>query len=358
MSRPAKVILKLDALRHNFKQIKKLAPHSFVLAMVKSNGYGHGIERVALALPEADAFGVACMEEGLLLRAAGVRNPIVLIEGLFSEDELSQAVAENFTLVVHHEAQVRMLELHSPSAPLSVWLKIDTGMHRLGIAFNEVKEVYQRLFACPAVKKPLGLMSHFAMAEDADHVHTEQQILQFDKATAGLTGFHSLCNSAGIIAWPSARREWVRPGLMLYGASPFVGQQGADYELQPVMSLQSKLIAIHRLVKDDCVGYGRTWKCPEDMLIGVAAVGYGDGYPQYTKTGTSILVNGQRCPLVGRVSMDMLTVDLRSQPDAKVGDPIVLWGETLPVEEVAQGSHTSAYELLTRITQRVKVIVT
>jgi len=357
MSRPTKVIIRLDALRHNFQQIKLRAPHSSILAMVKSNGYGHGIERVALALPEVDAFGVACIEEGLLLRQAGVRHPVVLMEGLFSDDELSQTTAENFTLVVHHAAQVEMLEINPHLTPLSVWLKINTGMNRLGFAPEKANEMYQRLLKCPVVKKPIGLMSHLATADVPSSAHTERQIALFDQVTTGLPGPRSLCNSAGIIAWPLAQRDWVRPGLMLYGASPFVGQQGAQYQLRPAMSLQSELIAIQKIIKGECVGYGGTWICPEEMLIGVVAVGYGDGYPQYARAGTPVLVNGRICPLIGRVSMDMLTVDLRMQPDAKVGDPVVLWGEALPIELVVEDNYTSAYELLTRITQRVKVEV-
>lgn len=357
MGRPTKIIIQLDALQHNLTQVKTLAPHSSILAMVKSNGYGHGIERIALALKNADAFGVACIEEGLLLRKAGVHHPVVLMEGLFTDDELSRAAAENFTMVVHHESQVHMFEIHPHLAPLSVWLKIDTGMHRLGFDPSQTKEMYQRLQACPSVKKPIGLMSHFSTADGSDRIHTEQQIAQFDEVTQGLSGPRSLCNSAGIIAWPSAHRDWVRPGLMLYGVSPFPEHHPMHDVLQPVMSLQSELIAIHHITKEECVGYGRTWTSPEDMRIGVVAIGYGDGYPQFARMGTPLLVNGQICPLVGRVSMDMLTVDLRSQPDAKVGDPVVLWGKGLPVEKVAEGNHTSAYELLTRITQRVKVVV-
>ena len=357
MSRPTKVIIQLDALRHNFQQIKLRAPRSSILAMIKSNGYGHGIERVALALPEADAFGVACIEEGLALRQAGVHHAVVLMEGLFSSDELSRAAAENFTLVVHHVAQIEMLESNPHLTPLSVWLKINTGMNRLGFAPETVNVMHQRLLKCPAVKKPLGLMSHFAMADALSSAHTGRQIALFDQVTAGLPGPRSLCNSAGILAWPSAQRDWVRPGLMLYGASPFAGQQGVQYQLRPAMSLQSELIAIQKIAKDECIGYGGTWICPEEMRMGVVAMGYGDGYPQYARAGTPVLVNGRVCPLVGRVSMDMLTVDLRKQPDAKVGDPVVLWGEELPIELVAEENRTSAYELLTRITQRVKVEV-
>jgi len=358
MTRPTKIIIHLDALRHNLQQIKKQAPHSSILAMVKSNGYGHGIQRVALALSQADAFGVACSEEGLLLRKAGVRQPIVLIEGLFTPDELTLAEAENFTPVVHHEAQVEIFEKNPCVNPLSIWLKINTGMNRLGFNPTEIKKIVQRLIICPSVKKPIHFMTHFATADDVSNSsQIEQQIAIFDKTVSGFSGLQSLCNSAGIFAWPSAHRDWVRPGLMLYGASPFAGHSGTDYGLRPAMSLESKLIATHIIAKGESVGYGSTWVSPEEMPIGVVAMGYGDGYPQFAKNGTPILVNNSICPLVGRVSMDMLTVDLRTQPHAKIGDPVTLWGEGLPVETIAEGNHSSAYELLTRITQRVRVEV-
>ncbi len=357
MSRPTKIIIHLDALHHNMQQVKKYAPHSSILAMVKSNGYGHGIERVALALSNADAFGVACSEEGLLLRKAGVRHPIVLIEGLFTPDELSLAETENFTAVIHHESQVEMFEKNPCGNPLPIWLKINTGMNRLGFEPAQVKKIVHRLVACPGVKKPFCFMTHFATADSSDLSHTEQQIALFDKTIVGFTGLQSLCNSAGIIKWPSVQRDWVRPGLMLYGASPFPGHHGTEYALRPVMSLQSELIAIHTIEKGERIGYGSTWQSPEKMRIGVVAMGYGDGYPQFAKNGTPILVNNAICPLVGRVSMDMLTVDLRTQPYAKVGDPVTLWGNGLPVEAVAEGNYSSAYELLTRITQRVRVEV-
>ena len=357
MGRPTKINIHLDALRHNLAEIKKLAPHSAILAMVKSNAYGHGLERIGSALPDADALGVACIEEGMRLRNANVKNPILLLEGLFSGDELSKAVEQDFMLVVHHEAQVQMLEKAQRVKPLTVWLKLDTGMHRLGFEPSQAEKMYQRLMQCDAVKKPLVLMTHFAQSESTDRAPTAKQIELFNQATAHLPGPRSLCNSGAIIGWPSAQNDWVRPGLILYGASPFSGHSGIDYQLQPVMSLTSELIAIHRIPQGEKVGYGGTWTCPEEMLVGVVAIGYGDGYPQFAKSGTPVLVNGTICPLVGRVSMDMSTVDLRSQPQAKVGDPVILWGPGLPVEQVALNNNTSAYELLTRITQRVHVVV-
>jgi alanine racemase len=357
MARPAQITINLSALRQNLDQIRKMAPDSSVLAMVKSNAYGHGIERIALALPDADALGVAALEEGMQLRRAGVENAIVLMEGLFCADELSKVVSDNFTIVVHQISQVEMLEKAGKIKPVSIWLKINTGMHRLGFDPNEVEAVHRRLTKCKAVKKPIGLMTHFAESDSLDRAPTLQQIELFNKATADFTGPRSLSNSAGIIAWPSAHADWVRPGIMLYGASPFAAHRGVEHHLHPVMSLSSELIAIHQLAKNNKVGYGGTWTCPEDMRIGVVAIGYGDGYPRHAKNGTPVLVNGRPCPLVGRVSMDMVTVDLRTQPEAKVGDPVLLWGPGLPVEVVAEHSDTSGYELLTRTTQRVPVVV-
>jgi alanine racemase len=276
---------------------------------------------------------------------------------LFTGDELSKAANENFTLVVHHEAQVQMLEKDSKIKPMLIWIKIDTGMHRLGFEPQQLERVYQRLLQCASVQKPIGFMTHFAQSEACDPSLTQQQIEIFNKVTAPFHGPHSLSNSGGVIAWPTAHREWVRPGLILYGASPFAACSGLDHDLRPVMSLSSELIAIHKIAKGEKVGYGGAWTCPEDMLVGVVGIGYGDGYPQFAKSGTPMLVNGHTCPLIGRVSMDMSTVDLRSQVHAKVGDPVLLWGPGLPVEIVALNNGTSAYELLTRITQRVRVVV-
>ena len=357
MSRPTTITIDLSALRLNVQQIRRFSPHSSILAMVKSNAYGHGLERIALALSDVDALGVACIEEGMILRRAGITRPIVLMEGLFNASELPKAAEENFTLVIHHESQVAMLEKNKNSSPLSIWLKVDTGMHRLGFEPSKIQKIYQRLENCSAVKKPIGLMTHFAEADCLDSPTTLKQIELFELATKGLAGPRSLANSAGIIAWPLTHREWIRPGIMLYGASPFRGHDGSDYNLQPVMSLSSELIAIHQVEQGACIGYGGTWTCPEAMRLGIVGIGYGDGYPWHAQNGTPMLVNGKRCPLVGRVAMDMIAVDLRTEPNAKIGDPVLLWGKGLPVEVVAEYSNTIPYELLTRITQRVHVVV-
>lgn len=356
MTRPAQVIIDLPALQHNLRQIRRLAKNACVIAMVKSNAYGHGIERVATALPDADALGVACFEEGMCLREAGVKNPIVLMEGLFDSTELAIAIKKHFTVVVHHVSQIEMLEVEKTNSPISVWLKINTGMCRLGFPPSEVQSAWQRLMNCQNIKKPIGLMTHFAEADAVDVTATEQQLALFNATTAGLPGPRSLANSAAILSQPKTHADWVRPGIMLYGGSPFAGHHGSQHGLQPVMSLTSRLIAIHHVTRGAKVGYGGTWTAPEDMRIGVVAMGYGDGYPRHAPNGTPILINQKICPLIGRVSMDMLTVDLRLQPEAKLNDPAILWGPELPVETIAQYSQTTCYELLTRIMQRVRII--
>jgi len=356
MTRPAQITIDLSALQHNLRQIRQITNGCRVIAMVKSNAYGHGIERVAAALPDADALGVACLEEGLCLRKAGVKNPIILMEGLFDQAELPIAIANNFTLVVHHAEQIAMLEKSTVRSSINIWLKINTGMYRLGFAPAEVKSAWQRLMQCQNINKPIGLMTHFAEADVIDSLATEQQISLFNMTTADLPGPRSLANSAGILAYPIAHTDWVRPGIMLYGASPFAGKHGADYGLQPVMSLTSQLIAIHDVVRGAKIGYGGTWTAAEDMRVGVIAMGYGDGYPRHAPNGTPILVNNKICPLVGRVSMDMLAVDLTLQPNAVLHDPVTLWGAGLPVEMIAESSQTTCYELLTRMMQRVRIV--
>lgn len=357
MSRPTYMRIDLAALQKNLGRVRKLASGRKVIAMVKANGYGHGIIRIAHALHGADALGVASLEEGIMLREAGIMQPIVLMEGLFYQEELDIAAHHDFSLVVHHLPHVEMLEKAKVKKPFSVWLKLNTGMHRLGIDPADTLQVHARLQTLPAVKQPIGLMTHFAEADAIASNATPNQIQLFHDATKSLHGPRSLANSAGIIAWPDAHGDWVRPGLMMYGASPFAEKTGLDHGLLPVMTLWSRLIAITKVKKGGKVGYGGVWSAPEDMLVGVVGVGYGDGYPQFAKNGTPVLVNGRECELVGRVSMDMLTVDLRNHPNASIGDEVVLWGSGLPVERVARHSHTSAYEILTRMTPRPKIDV-
>lgn len=356
MSRPTYLRIDAAALQHNLARVRELAPNSKVIAMVKANAYGHGLVRAAKVLQVADALGVASLDEGMQLREAGIKTPIVLMEGLFYPEELPIAGLHDFTLVVHHKPQLQILEHANVTNKFNVWLKLDTGMHRLGVKPERAASLYRRLDDMPNVNQ-VGLMTHFAEADLTGNDTTHRQIEIFRQAIRELTGPCSMANSAGILAWPDAHGDWVRPGLMVYGASPFKDKTGLDHGLRPVMTLWSRLIAVKKIQKGDKVGYGGTFVAPREMRIGVVGVGYGDGYPQFASTGTPILVKGKRCELIGRVSMDMLTVDLTNQPEAQVGDEVVLWGEGLPVELVARHSQTSPYEILTRMTPRPMVDV-
>lgn len=341
-----------DALRHNFTLARAAAPGCRVLAAIKADGYGHGLVRVAEALEGlADAFGVACIEEALELRRAGIDTPLVLLEGFFSADELPLLSEYRLQALLHQPWQIEALS--SAEAPLDIWLKLDSGMHRLGFPAEEAEMRYRQVEALPAARFH-GFMTHLACADDRSDSTTEQQVGVFLRAVEGLPGKRGIANSAGVLGWPDSHADWIRPGIMLYGVSPFIGGVGADHDLRPAMTLCSELIAVKRLKKGDAVGYGATWTCPEDMPVGVVAIGYGDGYPRHAPNGTPVLLNGREVPLIGRVSMDMLSVDLRSQPHARVGDPVVLWGEGLPVERIAEAAGTIAYELLCGVTRRVR----
>ena len=353
MSRPARAQVDAWALRHNLQQVRSRAPRARIMAVVKADGYGHGLAWVARTLSDnVDAFGVSSMEEGIQLREAGIAHPICLLEGFFSADELPFLAKHKLDPAIHEESQLKALEHSSPSLKLSVWLKIDTGMHRLGFAPASVPDALKRLRGSSAVAE-VRLMSHFARADIPSDPETKSQLDCFLACTAGLDLESSLANSSGILAWPQSHFDWVRPGIMLYGASSLMQMSAAQLDLKPVMTLQTALIAVHPRCKGDAIGYGGDWRCPEGMPVGVAAIGYGDGYPRHATSGTPVLVNGKRVPLIGRVSMDMITLDLSTQPQAKVGDPVVLWGQGLPIEDVAKNAGTIAYELMCHVTERI-----
>jgi alanine racemase len=369
MSRAAEAVIDLTALTANLEQVRRHVPGSHISAVIKANGYGHGMLRVARALQQVDAFAVASIDEALDLRLAGIDRPIVLLEGFFTVDELALIQRHRLTIVVHHEEQLRTLESITvgpqleADTPLSVWLKLDTGMHRLGFPPSLTASLVERLQRCPLVDPALVLMTHLANADDRRDSLTERQIAWFNDAVAGLDDTDgmdfSIANSAAVLGWSRQTRvgtgpAWVRPGIMLYGVSPFVDTTAADHDLRPVMTLKSRLIAIRELKAGDAIGYGGTWYCPEDMRVGVVAIGYGDGYPRAAGNGTPVLLNGRRAPLVGRVSMDMITIDLRGHEKAAIGDEVILWGNGLPVEEIAACVGTIAYELLCGVTHRVR----
>jgi len=352
MTRPACARIDLGALRHNFLRVRQAAPTSRIIAVIKANAYGHGLVRVAQTLDAADAFGVVGLEEAVALREAGCDRRIVLLEGLFTIDDIALVCGYRLDPVIHSDHQLALLEQGRLSRSVDVWLKVDTGMHRLGFAPDRVEATLGRLRALPHIGT-VRYMTHFARADEAGSDCTEQQIETFRTALGGQAGERSLANSAAVLAWPASHADWVRPGIMLYGASPTAERSAADLDLQPVMTLRSELIAVSQRRQGDAVGYGGLWHCPQDMLIGVAAIGYGDGYPRHAPAGTPVLVNGQRAALAGRVSMDMLGIDLRDQPAARIGDEVILWGEGLPVDDIATAAGTIAYELLTGVSPRV-----
>ncbi len=356
MARPTRARLNTQALLHNLQQVRRHAPRARVMAVVKANAYGHGLAWAATTLKSADAFAVASLEEGLVLRAAGVKQPIVLLEGFFGADELSSLQSRQLSPVLHSEQQLRLLEADSAPLPASVWIKLDTGMHRIGFAPGMLAGVLARLRKLSGIRE-LRVLTHLANADDVADPRTRQQIESFHAKVNGLGFETSLANSAGVVAWPESHADWVRPGIMLYGAAPLLGKTAAELDLEPVMTLESALIAVHPRKRGDALGYGGSYVCPEDMPIGVVAIGYGDGYPRHAPAGTPVLVNGSRVALVGRVSMDMIMVDLRTQPKARVGDPVVLWGEGLPVDDVAAKAGTVSYELLCHVTGRVPRVV-
>ncbi|MBS0556376.1 MAG: alanine racemase [Proteobacteria bacterium] len=353
MSRTALATIHLGALRRNLARVRERAGTANVMAVVKADGYGHGLERVARALADADAFGVAALGDGLRLRAAGIGKRIVVLSGPDEAADLAEFRRLNLGAVIHHEAQLAWLEADRDPRCLRAWLKIDTGMHRLGFAPAQAHAAHARLRALPNVDSDIALMTHFAASDEFGNALTARQIEAFDAVTQGLDGPRSLANSAGLLGWPQARNDWVRVGGLLYGLSVVEGKTGADLGFEPVMTLSTKLIAVNRVRKGECIGYAATFECPQDMDVGVAAIGYGDGYPRSAPSGTPVLVNGTRAALAGRVSMDLIAIDLRNVADAQVGDRVTLWGPQLPIEEIAARAGTISYDLACGMTKRV-----
>ncbi|MDD5276378.1 MAG: alanine racemase [Methylovulum sp.] len=352
----AYAVLDLNALVHNLEKVHGCAPDAKVMAVIKANGYGHGLVRIAQALHAADGFAVARVDEGVRLRKAGITNRVAVLEGFTCGEELDVLLHNQLEPVVHSFTQLDILAARTGPEVCAVWLKLDTGMNRLGFKAKDFNAAYQRLNACPIVKKPANLMTHLANADDKQDAMTLRQIQLFNDTVENLPGERSIANSAGILGWPQSLADWVRPGVMLYGISPFPDSTGVQLGLKPIMSLHSRLIAVKQIKPGDTVGYGAGWLCKNAATLGVVAIGYGDGYPRYARTGTPVLVNGKRAPLVGRVSMDMITVDLSAQPNAKPGDAVTLWGDGLAVEEIAECAGTIPYTLVCGITPRVQLV--
>ncbi len=342
--RPARALIDLEALRHNYRLAREISG-ARALAVVKADAYGHGATRCAAALEaEADGFAVACIEEALELRYAGIRKPILLLEGFFEESELGLIDQHQLWCVVHATWQVEAIERARPARPLQVWLKLDSGMHRVGLHPAEYRDAHARLLVSGKVDK-IVLMSHFARADELDCPRSEEQVALFEQARAGLQAEVSLRNSPAILGWPTIASDWVRPGIMLYGATPFEQDQAEAARLRPVMTLESKIISVRELPAGEPVGYGARFVAERPTRVGVVAMGYADGYPRHAATGTPIMVDGQMTRLIGRVSMDMLTVDLTDLPGAGLGSRVELWGRNVSASAVAYGCGSIPYQL-------------
>jgi alanine racemase len=351
----ARATVDAAALHHNLTTARRRAQGARVMAVIKANAYGHGLVGTARALRKADAFGVARIEEAMALRDAGLDNPIVLLEGIIDASSLPLAASLALEPVVHSPEQLAMIEGAELPRPLQAWLKVDSGMNRLGFPPEAARAAASRLAACPQTTPQIRLMTHLACADERDARVTETQLRVFSEALGDLPGERSIANSAALLWRPDSHVEWVRPGIMLYGVSPFADQTGVELGLRPAMALMSTVIALRTVQRGDRVGYGGVWMAREDSRLAIAAIGYGDGYLRRLGSGTPVLVRGRRAPVAGRVSMDMIAVDVTMVPEVCVGDEVTLWGAGLPVEELARLADTIPYELLCAVTQRVDV---
>jgi alanine racemase len=356
MSRPLFAQLNLSALRANLAKARERAAGAQLLAVVKANAYGHGLKRVLPALGDADGLALIELDAAIALRERHYARRILLLEGFFEAGELSEIAARRIAVVVHHMEQVKMLEAAADlSRPIEVFVKVNTGMNRLGFRVADVHGVVDRLSRTPSVAV-LRLMTHLARADEEDGLH--EQLDAFENACRGLPYPRSVANSAGTIRYREVGGEYVRPGIMLYGSSPFPYDTAEMLGLAPVMTLKSVLIGIQDLKPNESVGYGGTYTAARAHRIGVVACGYADGYPRHAPNGTPVLVCGKKARTAGRVSMDLMTVDLTEVPDASVGSPVVLWGEGLSVDDVASAASTVGYQLLTSVSARVPFVTT
>lgn len=347
-----------DALRANLEAFDRRLGPARLGAVVKANAYGHGAADLALSLRErVDGFAVAGLEEAEAIAAAGVGRPVFLLSGFHESNEIEPVARRGFVPVLHTAEQLDQLAAVSLARVLSVWVKFDTGMHRIGFAPDHAAAVMARLRGLPNVNCT-GVMSHLACADDRSDPASRSQIGLFEQITARLDRPRSLANSAGICAWPASHCDWVRPGIMMYGCTPMRDASEADLDLRPVMSLCARIIAVADRRKGDAIGYGGDWRCPEDMRVGVVACGYADGYPRHAPSGTPVWVAGRRSAIVGRVSMDMITIDLRGLDHVGVGEPVELWGEHVAATEIAAAAGTISYELLSGVTARVPRVLT
>ncbi|MFI4869511.1 MAG: alanine racemase [Steroidobacterales bacterium] len=343
------------ALRANLQTIRARAPSSRVMAVVKANAYGHGLVPTALALADADAFAVARLEEAVALRDNGLKRRIVLLEGVFNAAQLAQAAQLELDLVVHQPLQIALLEAFRGPRAFPLWLKVDTGMNRLGFRPQEFRAAWERLRSLRPAPVQLRVLTHLACADEADGSYTAEQLARLQPLVAGLEVELSIANSAGILAQPSTHAAWVRPGLALYGVSPFAERRGAQLGLRAAMTLESTVIAVREVAPGERVGYGGVWRAARPSRLAIIAAGYGDGLLRSIPSGAPVLIGGHRAPVAGRISMDMIAADITDLPPVAVGDRVELWGAQLAVEELAAAAGTIPYELLCGVSQRVPI---
>ena len=351
MPRPIIAHIDQNALEHNL-QIARRATSARIMAVIKANGYGHGLLRSAQALSAAEGFALLDIRDAISLREAGYRQTILLLEGFFDAADLKYIAEYDLACVIHSQWQIELLDAYPKRAALDVWLKVNSGMHRLGFPPLQVWMAMEALRSHRAVRE-ITLMTHFANADDEHGVSF--QLDAYNRIAAQYRLPRSLANSAALLRYPATHGDWVRPGIMLYGASPFADVSAEQLGLKPVMTLKSRVIAIQQLDAGDEVGYGGKYRADRTMRIGVVACGYADGYPRHAKNGTPVLVDGKKTQLLGRVSMDMLCVDLSALHEAGIGSTVTLWGEGMPIEEVARAAETISYELMCALTLRVSV---
>jgi len=342
--RRASVSINENTLAHNLNKVREYAPHTQVMAVIKANAYGHGMLQTALQLEAADIFAVAMPSEAYALRENGCTKPIVVLHGFCDKEELKAFSALNLATVINQQSQLKLLLKNNIEKPINAWLKVDTGMNRLGIPVDEADDYFGQLRNCKNVAD-VFVMSHFANSDEVDNPLNNSQLDIFVKVTNDIDVSCSMANSAAIMRLPKSHFEVVRPGIMLYGSSPFKETSAADLGLQAVMQFESFLLDIKTIKAGESIGYGSTYQCEQDTVMGIVAAGYGDGYPRHASNKTQVWINSRRCNLIGMVSMDSLCIDLTGV-DADIGDRVVLWGKELSVDEVALKSGTIGYELL------------
>ena len=353
MPRPISATIKASALAHNLGVARKCAPNSKVWAVVKANAYGHGLVAAARAMEGADGYAMLDFEEAIRLRLQGVKKPILLLEGFFKSQDVALLAEYDLTPVVHNIEQIEILERTALAKPIDAYLKVNSGMNRLGFTVDNVRIGWNALHNHEQVRS-VTVMTHFADADGASGV--AGQLEWFNSMTQPMQGPRSMANSAAVLRFPQTHADWIRPGIMLYGCSPFADQTAEEIGLKPVMTLKTEIIALQNLQAGERIGYGFGFEATEEMTVGVVACGYADGYPRSAPSGTPVLVNGERTRTVGRVSMDMICIDITSLPEAYIGTPVTMWGEGLSADEVAASAGTLSYELLCGLAARVPVV--